>query len=200
MFRSALFLLLLLLIMSACSVVQWGGDAPASSATSSQRSSRGNPASYEVFGERYYILNTSDGYKKRGVASWYGKKFHGKPTSSGEIYDMHDMTAAHKTLPLPVNAKVTNLENGRSVIVKINDRGPFIDNRIIDLSYAAARDLDMITNGTALVEVETLGASLPPPPVQTATVVTGSTSPEVRRAAACCRYRQHQRRSRLCLA
>jgi len=120
------------------------------------RSSRGNPPFYEVFGERYYVLNSSTGFNERGVASWYGKKFHGKPTSSGAIYDMHAMTAAHKTLPLPTRVRVRNLTNGRSVIVLVNDRGPFVDNRIIDLSYAAARRLDMIRDGTAMVEIEAL--------------------------------------------
>lgn len=123
---------------------------------SGQRSSRGNPPFYEVFGKRYYVLNSNAGYRQRGIASWYGKKFHGKPTSSGEIYNMHAMTAAHKTLPLPTDVRVTNLRNGRTVIVRVNDRGPFVDNRIIDLSYSAARDLDMIAAGTAFVEVETL--------------------------------------------
>ncbi|MDJ0926826.1 MAG: septal ring lytic transglycosylase RlpA family protein [Gammaproteobacteria bacterium] len=125
------------------------------------RSARGNPAFYEVFGQRYYVKATSAGYRERGVASWYGKKFHGKPTSSGEPYNMHAMTAAHKTLPLPTRVRVTNLSNGRSVIVMVNDRGPFVHNRVIDMSYAAATRLDMIRDGTALVEVEALpyGAS-----------------------------------------
>src|SRR6185369_2198284 len=89
------------------------------------RSTRGNPPTYEVFGKRYTLLATAEGYKERGVASWYGPDFHARPTSSGETYDMYAMTAAHKTLPIPVYAKVTNLSNGRSVIVRINDRGPF---------------------------------------------------------------------------
>jgi len=91
-----------------------------------------------------------------GVASWYGKKFHGNPTASGEIYDMYQLTAAHKTLPLDTYAMVTNLENNRSVEVKINDRGPFVKGRIIDLSYAAARSIDMVDKGTARVRVEVL--------------------------------------------
>lgn len=148
--------ILLAVLLPACSLVTWDGKASSGQANNGQKSSRGNPPVYEVFGERYYVLNSSHGYRERGVASWYGKKFHGKPTSSGEIYDMYDMTAAHKTLPLPTTVRVTNLRNGRSVIVKVNDRGPFIDNRIIDLSYAAARQLDMITNGTAFVAVESL--------------------------------------------
>jgi rare lipoprotein A len=120
------------------------------------RSTRGNPVSYEVFGKRYHVLATSEGYKERGVASWYGPDFHARPTSSGEPYDMYAMTAAHKTLPIPAYARVTNLSNGRSVIVRINDRGPFVANRIIDLSYTAAHKLDMWRAGTAFVEVEVI--------------------------------------------
>jgi rare lipoprotein A len=122
------------------------------------RSARGNPLSYEVFGQRYFILPTSVGYKERGVASWYGPTFHSRPTSSGEPYDMYAMTAAHKTLPIPAYARVTNLANGRSVVVRINDRGPFVGNRIIDLSYTAAHKLDMARTGTAAVEVEVITA------------------------------------------
>lgn len=120
------------------------------------RSLRGNPPWYEVFGKRYHVLATSEGYRERGVASWYGPDFHAKATSSGEPYDMYAMTAAHKTLPIPCYARVTNLANGRSVVVRINDRGPFVGNRIIDLSYTAAHKLDMWRAGTALVEVEVL--------------------------------------------
>jgi rare lipoprotein A len=120
------------------------------------RSNRGNPVSYEVFGKRYFLLPTAEGYKERGVASWYGPDFHSRPTSSGEPYDMYAMTAAHKTLPIPVFARVTNLSNGRSVVVRINDRGPFVGNRIIDLSYTAAHKLDMTRAGTAFVEVEVI--------------------------------------------
>ncbi len=120
---------------------------------SEPRSKRGNPPYYEVFGKRYYVLDSSVDYRERGVASWYGTKFHGQQTSSGEIYDMHALTAAHKTLPLPTYAQVTNLRNGASVMVRINDRGPFVGNRIIDLSYTAARQLDMLRDGTTLVEI-----------------------------------------------
>ena len=116
----------------------------------------GNPPSYVVRGKRYYTLASSDGYRKRGIASWYGTKFHGHRTSSGETYDMYQMTAAHKTLPLPTYAYVRNLNNGRTVIVKINDRGPFHDNRVIDLSYAAASKLGILGKGTGLVEVEAI--------------------------------------------
>ena len=120
------------------------------------KSRYGNPASYMVFGKRYHTLASSEGYSDRGIASWYGTKFHGHRTSSGEPYDMYQMSAAHKTLPLPTYARVTNLGNSKSVIVKINDRGPFYDNRIIDLSYAAASRLDILGKGTGLVEVQTV--------------------------------------------
>jgi len=133
------------------------------------RSARGNPPFYEVFGQRYVVLPSSDGYVERGVASWYGPDFHGGATSSGERYDMYAMTAAHKTLPLPAYVRVTNLQNGRSVVVRVNDRGPFKNNRIIDLSYVAALKLDMVRDGTAMVEVRSVGpasaAPLPAGPV-----------------------------------
>ena len=102
------------------------------------RSPHGNPPFYDVLGKRYFVLGAADGYIERGVASWYGPTFHGVNTSSGERYDMYGMTAAHKTLPLPTYARVTNLRNGRSITVRINDRGPFVANRLIDLSYTAA--------------------------------------------------------------
>lgn len=129
------------------------------------RSASGNPPFYEVGGHRYVVLASAAGYRDRGVASWYGPDFHGLRTATGERYDMFAMTAAHKTLPIPCYARVTNLSNGRSVVVRINDRGPFVANRIIDLSYTAANRLDMIRNGTAFVEVETL---LPGGPASTA--------------------------------
>ena len=135
--------------MSACAPTRW--EQP-TRPDGTARSERGNPY-YEVFGKRYVILQSSYGYRERGVASWYGNKFHGNPTASGEIYDMYAMTAAHKTLPLPTTVKVTNLRNGRSVIVIVNDRGPFVHNRIIDVSYSAARELDMVRTGTTRVEI-----------------------------------------------
>jgi rare lipoprotein A len=116
----------------------------------------GNHSPYEVFGRKYHVLTSSKGYRERGTASWYGSKFHGRRTSSGEPYDMHLATAAHRSLPLPTYAEVTNLDNGRKVIVKINDRGPFKDGRIIDLSYGAALRLGMISTGTARVEVRAI--------------------------------------------
>jgi rare lipoprotein A len=164
-------------------VTQWEDDSHqrTQKVTKSQkRSSRGNPPFYEVFGERYHVLNTSAGYKERGIASWYGKKFHGKPTSSGEIYNMHAMTAAHKTLPLPTDVRVTNLRNGKSIVVKVNDRGPFVDNRVIDLSYSAAVKLDMISAGTTFVEVEAFTGKVNEPPL----LADSSGQPAVRKSAA----------------
>jgi rare lipoprotein A len=125
------------------------------------RSAHGNPPFYDALGRRYYVLASAEGYVERGVASWYGPSFHGGYTSSGEPYDMYAMTAAHKTLPLPTYARVTNLKNGRSVVVRINDRGPFVANRIIDLSYTAAAKLDMLREGTTLVEVRALTPGVP---------------------------------------
>ena len=123
------------------------------------RSKRGNPPFYEVFGKRYYVLASSEGHVERGTASWYGPGFHSASTSMGEPYDMYAMTAAHKTLPLPAYAEVTNLRNGRKVVVRINDRGPFVGDRIIDLSYTAAARLDMLLQGTAPVEVRVITPS-----------------------------------------
>ncbi len=117
------------------------------------RSRYGNGPVYEVLGQTYRVMDTGSGYRERGVASWYGKKFHGRLTSNREPYDMYEMTAAHKTLPLPTYVKVRNLRNNKSIVVRVNDRGPFVHNRIIDLSYAAALKLDMVRDGTSLVEV-----------------------------------------------
>ena len=125
------------------------------------RSRYGNGPVYEVLGQTYRVMDSSLGYKERGVASWYGKKFHGRLTSNREPYDMYEMTAAHKTLPLPTYVKVRNLRNNRSIIVRVNDRGPFVHNRIIDLSYAAALKLDMIRDGTSLVEVTAISFDEP---------------------------------------
>ena len=124
---------------------------------SEPHSAHGNPPFYDVNGRRYQVLASAAGYLERGVASWYGPDFHGHNTSSGEPYDMYAMTAAHKTLPLPCYARITNLGNGRSVVVRINDRGPFVGNRIVDLSYTAAQRLDIVRTGTALVELQTVG-------------------------------------------
>jgi len=157
------------------------------------RGTRGNPPFYEVFGKRYYVMASSDGWVERGTASWYGPGFHAASTSLGEPYDMYGMTAAHKTLPIPCFAEVTNLRNGRKVVVRINDRGPFVGDRIIDLSYTAAAKLDMLTAGTAPVEVRvispgagpgsavppTVPASPPPPVMPTAAVMPPPSAPAV---------------------
>jgi rare lipoprotein A (peptidoglycan hydrolase) len=131
-------------------------DVPDAIPRAEPRSIYGNPPSYEVFGKRYYVMASSVGYVERGVASWYGPGFHKELTSVREPYDMYGMTAAHKTLPLPAYVRVTNLQNGRSCVVRVNDRGPFVGNRIIDLSYTAAAKLDMLRDGTAMVEVRVL--------------------------------------------
>jgi rare lipoprotein A len=155
------------------------------------RSRYGNPPFYEVFGKRYYVMPSSVGYVERGVASWYGPGFHEIRTSTGEPYDMYGMTAAHKTLPLPTYVRVTNLANGRSIVVRVNDRGPFVGNRIIDLSYTAAAKLDMLRNGTAFVEVRALdptastgGApALAQAPANTQTPATAAATPAVSSAS-----------------
>ncbi len=123
-----------------------------------KRTRAGNPGTYEVLGKQYTVLADSVGYRETGMASWYGVKFHGRNTSNGEVYDMYAMTAAHKTLPIPSYVRVTNLDNQRSVVVRINDRGPFHEGRIIDLSYTAAVKLGIQQKGTGRVEVVALEA------------------------------------------
>ena len=145
-----------ILILSACSFGVPIGGHQQDSWHSTAKSKYGNPSSYVVMGQRYYVMDSARGFTQRGIASWYGEPFHGRRTSSGETYNMHAMTAAHKTLPLPVHVRVRNLSNGKSIVVKVNDRGPFLHNRIIDLSYAAAKKLDMVGAGTAEVEIVAL--------------------------------------------
>lgn len=118
------------------------------------RSERGNPKTYRVFGKTYRTMDSADGYYATGLASWYGRKFHGRSTSSGEPYDMLKLTAAHRALPLPTYLRVTNLENGRTTLVRVNDRGPFHSDRIIDLSFGAAYKLGFAHRGTARVRLE----------------------------------------------
>ena len=120
------------------------------------RSRGGNFTPYTVLGKTYRVMESSKGYKERGGASWYGTKFHGRLTSNGERYNMYEMTAAHKSLPIPTYVTVKNLDNGREIIVRVNDRGPFHEGRIIDLSYAAASKIGMLKKGTARVEVEAI--------------------------------------------
>lgn len=129
---------------------------PEPEVTNEPRSAVGNRKTYAVLGKKYQVLDTADGYVETGVASFYGKKFHGRRTSNLEVYDMYAFSAAHKTLPLPSFARVTNLDNGKSVVVRVNDRGPFHSGRIIDLSYAAATKLGYVRQGTARVEVRAL--------------------------------------------
>lgn len=132
----------------------------------------GNRSPYTVLGKRYHVMESADGYVARGIASWYGSKFHGRATSSLEPYDMYQFSAAHKSLPLPSHVRVTNLENGRSVVVRVNDRGPFHEDRLIDLSYAAAVKLGVHINGTAPVEVRALKPGQIPPPAPPAMPAT----------------------------
>jgi len=130
------------------------------------KSRGGNPPSYQVFGKTYHVLNSSRGFVEQGIASWYGSKFHGHQTSNGEIYDMYAMTAAHKSLPIPSYVEVKNLSNGKTIIVRVNDRGPFHPGRIIDLSYAAAAKLGTLKHGTSQVKVTAID------PTNTANVTT----------------------------
>lgn len=123
------------------------------------KSKYGNPDTYSVFGKTYRVLENHHGFEQTGMASWYGTKFHGKRTSSGEPYDMYAMTAAHPTLPIPCYAKVTNVQNGKTAIVKINDRGPFKSDRIMDLSYAAAHKLGVYQNGTSRVNIQIINSA-----------------------------------------
>ena len=124
--------------------------------TAINRTMAGNRSPYEVLGKRYRVMSSEEGYFERGVASWYGEKFHGHKTSNGEIFDMYEVSAAHKSLPIPSFLKVTNLDNNRSIVVRVNDRGPFHGDRIIDLSYAAAVKLGYADRGTARVELEAI--------------------------------------------
>ena len=163
-----------LLTLAACGGYKVKGDGPPSGSSRipdmpgdaiprpEARSRYGNGPVYEVLGKRYTVMPSSAGYQERGVASWYGKKFHGNLTSNRETYDMYGMTAAHKTLPLPTYVRVRNLRNNKSITVRVNDRGPFVHNRIIDLSYTAAMKLDMIKDGTSLVEVTAINFDAPP--------------------------------------
>lgn len=160
-----IFILALLTLINACSTgrYQYANDSTPSrlpnqselknAIARAEPHSRGGNKHYRVRGIDYKVLRNAHGFEQTGIASWYGKKFHGHLTSNGEIYDMYAMTAAHKNLPLPTYLKVTNLANNKSVIVRTNDRGPFHEDRIIDLSYSAAYKLDMLNAGTANVKI-----------------------------------------------
>jgi rare lipoprotein A len=152
-------------ILAGCAGNQQLATPSTGSVINPERGSRGNPPFYEVAGKRYHVMDSSDGFRESGIASWYGRDFHGRTTSSGEVYDMYSLTAAHKSLPLPTWVEVTNLANGKRVIVKVNDRGPFIDGRVIDLSLRAADEIGMIESGTARVQVRALGAPATAPPL-----------------------------------
>jgi rare lipoprotein A len=161
-----LSVLVALFILSGCTFGVPIGSSPGGSPgtdnidlDASGKAKYGNPSSYVVFGKRYFVMQSGRGFVQRGTASWYGPDFHGKRTSSGETYNMHAMTAAHKTLPLPTMVRVKNLFNGKTVVVKVNDRGPFVNDRIIDLSQAAAKQLGIIGPGTAEVEISALTAT-----------------------------------------
>ncbi|MFU8877226.1 MAG: septal ring lytic transglycosylase RlpA family protein [Wenzhouxiangellaceae bacterium] len=161
----ALVLSLVILMLAACGTreVRDGAGRPLDPSAievpeprPEPRARYGNHSPYTVLGKTYRVLPTARGYHERGEASWYGSKFHGRLTSSGEPFDMYKVSAAHKTLPLPTWVEVTNLDNGRKLTVRVNDRGPFKDGRIIDLSFAAATALDMVNAGTARVEVRAI--------------------------------------------
>ncbi|HSW69103.1 MAG TPA: septal ring lytic transglycosylase RlpA family protein [Gammaproteobacteria bacterium] len=165
--RDILLLLLsgIFLLLSACSTGRKDGPPsydvdvskiPDAIPKVEARSKYNNLPSYRVFGKQYHVMASSKNYEEQGIASWYGTKFHARHTSSGERYNMLAMTAAHKTLPLPTYVQVTNLHNGKKIIVKVNDRGPFEANRIIDLSYVAAKKLGMLGHGTAYVDVKAI--------------------------------------------
>lgn len=136
--------------------------------TAITRTGAGNRSPYEVLGKRYTVLPSEEGYFEQGVASWYGEKFHGHKTSNGEIFDMYAVSAAHKSLPIPSFLRVTNLDNNRSIVVRVNDRGPFHGDRLIDLSYAAAVKLGYADRGTARVELEAIVVNAETPRAQPA--------------------------------
>ena len=171
--RRALAGVIVLIMLSSCGGRDIKNSAPGGSVSipdlpgdaiprPEAHSRYGNGPVYEVFGTRYTVMPSGAGYSERGVASWYGQKFHGRLTSNRETYNMYAMTAAHKTLPLPTYVRVRNLRNNTTIIVRVNDRGPFVNNRIIDLSYAAAQKLDMVGDGTSLVEITAITFDDPP--------------------------------------
>ncbi len=143
------------------------------------RSKYGNPKSYVVQGKRYTVRQSAHDFVQTGDASWYGTKFHGHRTSSGEPYDMYAMTAAHKTLPIPSYVEVHNLDNQRKIIVRVNDRGPFVSGRIIDLSYVAAKKLDITTRGTGRVKIRVINPAAPAKTPQASTTPVALSSPAI---------------------
>lgn len=170
------FLMLVSVFLASCSIVQKGGqyyqddgppifkkgpnpDKVADAIPRNEPASRYGNKPYEALGKKFVPMKDGRGFEETGFASWYGRKYHGNRTSNGETYDMYTMTAAHPTLPLPSYVRVRNLANGKAVVVRVNDRGPFLHDRIIDLSYMAARKLDIVGNGTARVHVKTVFAN-----------------------------------------
>jgi len=147
--------LIVLYILAGCAPTPVSTRPPPSKKPATQRP-------YTIGGKTYYPIDSADGYWERGKASWYGKPFHGRKTSNGETYNMYDMTAAHKTLPMNTVLLVRNLENGRETVVRINDRGPFVKGRIIDLSYAAAQKIDVVGKGVAMAEIIAMGEATGP--------------------------------------
>ncbi|MCG8609182.1 MAG: septal ring lytic transglycosylase RlpA family protein [Pseudomonadales bacterium] len=172
--KPLIFAVLSMILLQACTTSRYSMDkdaAPESGFDASnipdaipkheKRTIAGNKSPYTILGKTYHVLDTEKGYRETGMGSWYGKKFHGYHTSNGEVYNMYKMTAAHKTLPIPSYVQVKNLDNGRTIVVRINDRGPFHEGRIIDLSYAAAQKLGYADKGTARVEVTALVPDAP---------------------------------------
>ncbi|MDX8413525.1 MAG: septal ring lytic transglycosylase RlpA family protein [Mariprofundales bacterium] len=178
--RSVGVILLISLLFAGCgkqgvTVLNGGGDyTPAPVATGGHHKTG---KAYQIAGQWYYPLQSAAGYNQTGVASWYGRDFHGKKTANGETYNMHAMSAAHKTLPLPTMVRVTNLDNGRSIVVRVNDRGPFVKSRIIDLSYAAAQALGYDRKGTARVRVQALSGAVAATPRQPAVALHPARTP-----------------------
>lgn len=167
--RSSLIFFTLPFILAACSFSQPKADSTQAPRTAGNNTPVATSPSvppqvtqenierfYVVHGRKYAVIKSSQGFAETGIASWYGDPFHGRKTSNGEIYDMHQMTAAHKHLPLPTFVEVTNLHNNKQVVLRVNDRGPFVGNRVIDLSFAAAKALDVIQSGTAQVSIRAL--------------------------------------------
>ncbi len=187
--KLVVFPLLVTLLLSACSYNQGrynqkNDSTPVRIPTSAElhdaiprieKPSRGGNKTYSVFGKQYQVLKSAKDFEQTGIASWYGNKFHGHLTSNGEIYDMYSMSAAHKNLPLPTYVKVTNLANNKSTIVRVNDRGPFHQDRVIDLSYSAAYKLDILKTGTAKVHIEAIEKS---PAAKVTTSVPAPAQPE----------------------
>lgn len=184
--RGPLSLLSAMLLLSACGTTPLHDSGPAQPLDVSHipdavpraevRTRAGNKSPYTVLGKTYRVMPESRGFVQEGIASWYGNKFHGLQTANGEIYSMYGMTAAHKTLPIPSYVRVTNLQNGRTIVVRVNDRGPFHQGRIIDLTYAGASKLGFIEQGTAPVKIEVLepqqAAQSPPGGLNQASEIT----------------------------